>query len=94
MTRDEVVLKYPSDSDCISLGRNGYMVTVGIRVARRIRHPWGKKSLVLLFSPINSRQRIGRCSLEVPLIALPALMEALSNFLPEGLVTIVKERKK
>jgi hypothetical protein len=40
------------------------------------------------------RQRIGRCSLEVPLIALPALMEALSNFLPEGLVTIVKERKK
>ena len=52
-------------------GRNGYMQCKGMDV---LTLP-GSNSVML--SPLTSRGKVGRCDIEVPIEALPQLIEAL-----------------
>ena len=63
-----------------SLGRNGEMKTVGL-VASIIDFATDPARHSCMLSPINSKGVEGRCFIEVPLTALPELIEGLQEAL-------------
>ena len=65
----------------LSLGRNGYIQTTGIQVDAA--PSWDFVEIC----PITSKGHKGRCKVKLPKDAVPALIEALSGVLLEGIRT-------
>lgn len=52
------VLRFAGNTETGSFGRNGWMKTVGLEVSTL--------GQVISVSPVNSKDRVGRCSIQIP----------------------------
>jgi hypothetical protein len=72
MTADKVIFS-GKHSPCFSLGRNGWMQTIGLDVQK-----YQNNTMVL--SPINSKGSVGRSEIHFPLTAIPELIKTLEEY--------------
>ena len=81
----DVTKFFNSDTSVDALGRNGIMRCIGINL-----FSWGTKDAISI-QPVNSRQSVGRCWIDIPLDFVDEFIEQIKRVQEDALK---KKRRK